>query len=167
MVVVSSLSCVWLFVNPWTVAHQAPLSMGFPGKNSGVGCISFSRASSPLRDGTHNSSTAGRFITAEPPGKPRKSIKSLQRDMKAADEGSEQSGKRTPPPGDLSRRGSGSPRRPRQSGKWTPVGLSRVGSGPPVGLSRVGGGSPCVWVEWKVVPCGPETQGQDSSAFES
>ena len=27
------------FVTPWTVALQAPLSMGiFPGKNSGVGC---------------------------------------------------------------------------------------------------------------------------------
>ena len=24
-----SLSCVWLFVTPWTVARQAPLSMGF------------------------------------------------------------------------------------------------------------------------------------------
>ena len=24
-----SLSHVWLFVNPWTIAHQAPLSMGF------------------------------------------------------------------------------------------------------------------------------------------
>ena len=23
------LSCVWLFANPWTVAHQAPPSMGF------------------------------------------------------------------------------------------------------------------------------------------
>ena len=23
---------------PWTVAHQAPLSMGFSGKNAGVGC---------------------------------------------------------------------------------------------------------------------------------
>ena len=23
------LSCVWLFVTPWTIAHQAPLSMGF------------------------------------------------------------------------------------------------------------------------------------------
>ena len=30
IVVVWSLSCVWLFVTPWTVAHQAPLSMGFP-----------------------------------------------------------------------------------------------------------------------------------------
>ena len=26
---VKSLSCVWLFVTSWTVAHQAPLSMGF------------------------------------------------------------------------------------------------------------------------------------------
>ena len=25
----SHFSCVWLFVIPWTVAHQAPLSMGF------------------------------------------------------------------------------------------------------------------------------------------
>ena len=26
------------FVTPWTVAHQAPLFMGFPGKNTWVGC---------------------------------------------------------------------------------------------------------------------------------
>ena len=26
---VNSLSCVWLFATPWTVAHQAPPSMGF------------------------------------------------------------------------------------------------------------------------------------------
>ena len=32
------LSCVWLFATPWSVALQAPLSMGFPGKNTGVGC---------------------------------------------------------------------------------------------------------------------------------
>ena len=30
------LSCS--FVTPWTVAHQAPLSMGFSSKNTGVGC---------------------------------------------------------------------------------------------------------------------------------
>ena len=33
-----SLSRVWLFVTPWTVDRQAPLSMDFPGKNTGVGC---------------------------------------------------------------------------------------------------------------------------------
>ena len=26
------------FVTPWTVVHQAPLSMEFPGKNKGLGC---------------------------------------------------------------------------------------------------------------------------------
>ena len=30
IVVVYSLSCVWLFVTPWTIAHQARLSMRFP-----------------------------------------------------------------------------------------------------------------------------------------
>ena len=29
-VVVQLLSCLWLFVTPWTAACQAPLSMGFP-----------------------------------------------------------------------------------------------------------------------------------------
>ena len=28
-------------VTPWTVAHQAPLSMGFSGKNTGVGGLPF------------------------------------------------------------------------------------------------------------------------------
>ena len=36
--VVLLLSCVWFFATPWTVACQAPLSMRFPGKNTGVGC---------------------------------------------------------------------------------------------------------------------------------
>ena len=30
---VKSLSCVRLFATPWTVAYQAPLSMGFPRQN--------------------------------------------------------------------------------------------------------------------------------------
>ena len=32
------LSRVQLLVTPWTVAHQAPLSVQFCGKNTGVGC---------------------------------------------------------------------------------------------------------------------------------
>ena len=36
--VLSRFNCVSLFATPWTVAHQAPLSMGFSRKNIGVGC---------------------------------------------------------------------------------------------------------------------------------
>ena len=32
------LSCVWFFATPWTVACQAPPSMDFPGKNTGMDC---------------------------------------------------------------------------------------------------------------------------------
>ena len=32
------LSHVQLFVTPWTIVWEAPLSMGSPGKNTGVGC---------------------------------------------------------------------------------------------------------------------------------
>ena len=35
--VFSCLSRVRLFATLWTVANQAPLSMGSPGKNTGVG----------------------------------------------------------------------------------------------------------------------------------
>ena len=35
---VKSLSRSRLLATPWTAAHQAPLSMDFPGKNTGVGC---------------------------------------------------------------------------------------------------------------------------------
>ena len=37
-VYVQLLSHVWLFATPWTVAHQAPLSMDSPGNNTAVGC---------------------------------------------------------------------------------------------------------------------------------
>ena len=69
---VKLLSHVRLFATPRTVAYQAPLSMGFsrqeywselpfpfPGDLPGSG---IEPASPPL---------AGRFVTAEPPGKPK------------------------------------------------------------------------------------------------
>ena len=34
----SCFSCVRLFVTLWTIVHQAPLSLGSPGKNTRVGC---------------------------------------------------------------------------------------------------------------------------------
>ena len=36
--VLSHFSCVWLFVTPWTVVHQAPQSIGFSRKDTGVSC---------------------------------------------------------------------------------------------------------------------------------
>ena len=39
---VKSLSRVRLLVTPWTAAHQAPPSMGFSGKSTGVGAFGFS-----------------------------------------------------------------------------------------------------------------------------
>ena len=56
---------------PWTVPSQAPLSWDFPGKNTGVGCFSFSRGSSWPRGRTLASFIVGRFFTAEPPGSPK------------------------------------------------------------------------------------------------
>ena len=37
-VCVQLLNCVQFFINPWTAALQAPLSMDFPGKNIRSGC---------------------------------------------------------------------------------------------------------------------------------
>ena len=70
------LGLVWLFVAPWTVAHQAPLSMEFSSQEywSGLG-ISFYRGSSRPRDWTWVScvSCIGRqFLPLAPVGKPRK-----------------------------------------------------------------------------------------------
>ena len=48
--VLRHFSCVQLFAIPWTIACQAPLSMGFSRQEYGVGCHSFSRGSSRPRD---------------------------------------------------------------------------------------------------------------------
>ena len=59
----SRFSRVPFFVTPWTVAHQTPLSMGFPGKNIEWVAIPFSRGSSWPRDWAQVSCIAGRFFT--------------------------------------------------------------------------------------------------------
>ena len=38
MCVLSHVTSITVFVTPWTVGHQAPLSMGSPGKSTGVRC---------------------------------------------------------------------------------------------------------------------------------
>ena len=57
-------------VTTWTVAHQAPLSMGFP-RTRVLEWVDnpFSRGSSWLRDQTQVSCIVGRLCTYEPPGK--------------------------------------------------------------------------------------------------
>ena len=65
------LSCVQFFVTPWTVAHQAALSMGFfmQGYLSGLSFPPVGDVSDP---GTTPASLAlaGGFFTTEPLGKP-------------------------------------------------------------------------------------------------
>ena len=70
-VVVSHFGHVWPFATLWIVAHQTPLFTGFTRKEwwSWV-TMPFCRGSSPLKDWTSVSSIAGKFFTAEPPGKP-------------------------------------------------------------------------------------------------
>ena len=59
---VKSLSCVWLFATPWTVAHQAPLCMRFfQARILEWVAIFFSRGSSIPRDQTPVS-CIGRWI---------------------------------------------------------------------------------------------------------
>ena len=62
---VKSLSHVWLFATPWTVAYRAPLSMGFFQARvlEWVVAMVFSRGSSRPRDQTQVSCIAGRRFT--------------------------------------------------------------------------------------------------------
>ena len=68
------LSCIQLFATPWTVAHQAPLSMGFPRQEywNGLPFLSPGHLPDPSIEPSSLVSPvlAGRFFTTEPPGKP-------------------------------------------------------------------------------------------------
>ena len=62
----SQFSRVWLFETLWTVACQAPLSMGFSKQEYGVGCHALLRDSSQPRDRTASLTSpalAGGFFT--------------------------------------------------------------------------------------------------------
>ena len=68
---VCSLSLIRLFVTPWTVAHQAPLSMGFSRQEYWTG-LPFP-SPGDLHDPGNlcllaSNALAGRFFTIEPPG---------------------------------------------------------------------------------------------------
>ena len=66
------LSHVWLFETSWTIAHQAPLSMGFPRQESWSG-LPFPSPEDLPDPGTEPTSlalTGEFFTTSEPPVKP-------------------------------------------------------------------------------------------------
>ena len=69
-----SLSCVWLFGTPWTAAHQALLSMGFPRQEYWSG-LPFPTPGDLPNTGIEPTSlaspaSAGRLFITVPPGKP-------------------------------------------------------------------------------------------------
>ena len=70
----SCLSHVQLFATLWTVAHQAPLSMGFSKQEywNGLSCPPPGDLSHPGIEPTSlmSPALAGRFFTVAPPGKP-------------------------------------------------------------------------------------------------
>ena len=73
--VLSHFSRVGLFVTLWTIAHQAPLSMGFSRQEywRGLPCPPPRDLSDPrIKTVSCNSCIAGGFFKAKPPGKPIK-----------------------------------------------------------------------------------------------
>ena len=78
-VVVQSLSHVLLIATSWTVAHQAPLPMGFPRQEYWSG-LSFPSPEDFLDPGmeTVSPELAGIFFTSEPLEKPLESLKTSE-----------------------------------------------------------------------------------------
>ena len=75
-VCVCALDCfshVWLLATPWTIAHQAPLSIGFSRKEYWSG-LPYPPPGDLPHPGIEPRSPAwtGRFFTTETPGKPRR-----------------------------------------------------------------------------------------------
>ena len=68
---VKSVSCVWLFATPWTVAYQAPLSMGFSGQEywSGLPFPSPGDLPDPRKE-PRSPALQADALNSEPPRKP-------------------------------------------------------------------------------------------------
>ena len=77
---VKSLSHVWLFATPWTVACQAPLSMGFSRQEywSRLPFPSPGNLSNPGIE-PRSSALQADTLTSEPPGKPKSSSNYLKK----------------------------------------------------------------------------------------
>ena len=95
VIVVWSISHIWLFVTPWTVACQAPLSMGFSTQEywSGLPFSSPGDLHDPEIKPTSPALTGG-FFTTESPGKPmkdfRKSLFQIKKKKRGSGEEEEQ-----------------------------------------------------------------------------
>ena len=78
------LSHVGLFATPWTVAHQAPLSMGFSRQEYWSG-LPFPSPGDLLDPGIEPMSPAlaGRFFATEPPKKPASEQKGCLKTLSA------------------------------------------------------------------------------------
>ena len=83
MCVLKSLSCVRLFATPWTVAHQASLSMGFSGQEYWSGYPFSSQGDFP-NPGIEPGSPAlqADSLPSEPQGKPKLVYKSVIQSIK-------------------------------------------------------------------------------------
>ena len=77
------LSCVQLFATPWSLTHQALLSMGFPRQEywSGLPFSSSGDLSDPGIEPV-SPALADRFFNTEPPGKPSLSGNNVQNQAK-------------------------------------------------------------------------------------
>ena len=67
---VKLLSCVRLFAIPWAVAYQAPPSMEFSGKSTGVGCHFLLQGIFPIWGLNPGLPHCRQTLYSEPPGKP-------------------------------------------------------------------------------------------------
>ena len=69
------LTHIQIFASPWTVAHQAPLSMGFSRQEywRGLSCPPSGDLPNPGIElaSLKSPALAGIFFTAEPPGEPK------------------------------------------------------------------------------------------------
>ena len=74
----SGFSCDWLFVAPWTVAHQAPLSVGFSRQEYWSGLHALLRGILPTQGSNprllHLPHWQGDSLPLVPPGMPYNSI---------------------------------------------------------------------------------------------
>ena len=68
--VIYSLSCVWLFVTPWTVIHRLLCPWNSPGRNTGVVCHFLLQGIFPTQGLNPGLLHCMWLLTAEAPGRP-------------------------------------------------------------------------------------------------